>query len=54
MNEYITEGRYPGDIAFESIGGVEAPEAASITQRISEMVVTKLPIGIIQIVDDRT
>lgn len=27
LNEYITEGRYPGDIAFESVGNAEAQEA---------------------------
>jgi HEPN domain-containing protein len=44
LNEYITEGRYPGDITFESIGGVEAQEAVSIARRIRETVVAKLPI----------
>jgi HEPN domain-containing protein len=44
LNEYITEGRYPGDIAFESIGGVEAQEAVSIARRIRETVVARLPI----------
>ena len=42
LNEYITEGRYPGDIAFESIGDAEAQEAVSITRRISKIVVAKL------------
>lgn len=54
LNEYLTEGRYPGDIAFESIGDAEAQEATSITRRISEMVVTKLPTDITQMVNDRT
>jgi len=27
LNEYITAGRYPGDIAFEDIGKAEAAEA---------------------------
>lgn len=44
LNEYITEGRYPGDIAFESIGDTEAQEAINIVRRIRDIVVTKLPI----------
>ena len=43
LNEYITEGRYPGDVAFESIGDAEAQEAVSIARRIREMVLVKLP-----------
>jgi HEPN domain-containing protein len=44
LNEYITEGRYPGDIAFESIGDAEAQEAVGITRRIRGMIVGKLPV----------
>jgi len=44
LNEYITEGRYPGDIAFEIIGDTEAQEAVSITRHIRDMVVARLPI----------
>lgn len=43
LNEYITEGRYPGDIAFESIGNAEAQEAVDIIRRIRDTVVAKLP-----------
>jgi HEPN domain-containing protein len=34
LNEYIVAGRYPGDIAFEHIGGAEAKEALDATRRI--------------------
>ena len=44
LNEYITEGRYPGDIAFEIIGDTEAQEAVGITCCIRDMVVARLPI----------
>ena len=46
LNEYITAGRYPGDVACESIGDAEAQEAVSIARRIREMVVAKMPIGL--------
>jgi hypothetical protein len=32
LNGYITVGRYPGDIAFESIADAEAQEALSIAR----------------------
>ena len=44
LNEYITAGRYPGDISFESIGDAEAQEAVSIARRIRGMVVAELSI----------
>jgi hypothetical protein len=44
LNEYITEGRYPGDITFESIGETEAQEAVSIARCIRGTVIAKLPI----------
>jgi len=42
LNEYITAGRYPGDIAFESLGEAEAQEAVGITRRVRAMVVARL------------
>lgn len=42
LNEYITAGRYPGDITFESIGDAKAREAMSIAPRIRGMVIAKL------------
>ena len=41
LNEYITEGRYPGDIAYEEIGREDAEEALEIVRRIRERVVEK-------------
>ena len=38
MNEYIVDGRYPGDLAHEKIGATEAKEALSIARRIKETV----------------
>lgn len=43
LNEYITAGRYPGDVAFESTGDPEAQEAVGIVRRIRATVVAKLP-----------
>ncbi len=34
LNEYIIAGRYPGDIAFEDIGKVEAEEAVAAARAI--------------------
>ena len=34
LNEYITAGRYPGDIASEPIGSAEAKEALKAAQTI--------------------
>jgi HEPN domain-containing protein len=34
LNEYITAGRYPGEVAFEYIGKAEAEEALQAAQRI--------------------
>ncbi len=36
LNEYITAGRYPGDLAFEDIGKVEAEEALKAARRIRD------------------
>jgi len=35
LNEYIVAGRYPGDLAFEVIGEIEASEALVAVQRIA-------------------
>ncbi|MEK7328507.1 MAG: HEPN domain-containing protein, partial [Chloroflexota bacterium] len=34
LNEYISAGRYPGDITFEDIGKAEAEEALMAVQAI--------------------
>ncbi len=34
LNEYIIAGRYPGDIAFEDIGKIEAEEAVAAARAI--------------------
>jgi len=34
LNEYVVAGRYPGDIAFESMGRTEAEEALNATRHI--------------------
>lgn len=38
LNEYITEGRYPGDIAYEDIGRDDAEEALEIVRRIRGLI----------------
>lgn len=38
LNEYITTGRYPGDIAFEDIGKAEAEEALQAARAIQARV----------------
>lgn len=38
LNEYMIAGRYPGDIAFETIGITEAQEAVAIVRRIRSLV----------------
>jgi len=43
LNEYIIGGRYPGDIATESIGEDEAEEALAASQRIRDRVRDLLP-----------
>lgn len=42
LNEYITEGRYPGDLPFESISKAEAEEALAAAEKIAEFVLAKL------------
>ena len=38
LNEYIAEGRYPGDLPFESIGEKDAREAIDAADKIAEFV----------------
>ncbi len=42
LNEYTTEGRYPGDLPFESIGREDAEEAIEAAERIAEFVLSRL------------
>ena len=45
LNEYIVEGRYPGDLSFESIGPDEAEEAVNIARRVKALVAAILAKG---------
>ncbi len=45
LNEFITEGRYPGDLPFESIGKEEATEAIGAASRIEEFVMNKVGVS---------
>jgi len=45
LNEYITAGRYPGDIAFEDIGKAEAEEALEAARKIRARVQEALKDG---------
>ena len=40
LNEYIVAGRYPGDLAYETIGKAEAEEAVEIVRRIKALVMS--------------
>ncbi len=42
LNEYITAGRYPGDIAFEEISLPEAQEALQATREIRDAIVARM------------
>ncbi len=42
LNQYITEGRYPGDLPYESIGKTEAEEAITSAEKIEEFVLGKI------------
>lgn len=44
LNQYITEGRYPGDLPYESIGSKEATEAIEAAEKIAQVVLKKLKI----------
>jgi HEPN domain-containing protein len=42
LNKYITEGRYPGDLPYESIGKTEAEEAIAAAEKIEQVVLGKM------------
>ena len=42
LNEYIVAGRYPGDLAYEGIGRIEADEAVATVRRIRELVMERM------------
>ena len=42
LNDYIADGRYPGDIAFEAISLKQANEAVEKAERIKEFVIHKI------------
>jgi len=42
LNEYITEGRYPGDLPWEEIGKTQAEEAIEATDRIARFVIERI------------
>ncbi|MCL4708861.1 HEPN domain-containing protein [bacterium] len=42
LNRYITEGRYPGDVPFESINENDAREAVAAAEKIAEFVLVKM------------
>lgn len=42
LNAYITEGRYPGDLPFDSITENDAREAVHAAERISRIVDERL------------
>jgi hypothetical protein len=45
LNEYITVGRYPGDLAFETIGPAEAQEALDAACQIRDVVIARMLSG---------
>jgi len=45
LNEYITEGRYPGDLPFESIGKSDANKAIDAAKKIEEYVLRRVVIS---------
>ncbi|MCP4988325.1 MAG: hypothetical protein GY928_20435, partial [Colwellia sp.] len=42
LNDYIVEGRYPGDISFDTIEIVQAQEAYNVAKNIRECVEARL------------
>ncbi len=44
LNEYIVDGRYPGDLAYEAIGQVDAQEAVDIVQSLKSLVMSQVDI----------
>lgn len=45
LNEYITAGRYPGDIAIEAIGPAEGQEALEAACQIRDAVISRITSG---------
>lgn len=45
LNEYITAGRYPGDLALEQIGAAEAAEALQSARQIRDAVIARMSSG---------
>jgi HEPN domain-containing protein len=42
LNDYIIEGRYPGDISFENIEIVQAQEAYNVAKKIKKFIEARL------------
>jgi HEPN domain-containing protein len=42
LNEYITAGRYPGDLPFENIGKSDAEESIKSTEKVEKLVLEKI------------
>ncbi len=42
LNDYISEGRYPGDLPWDSIGEAEAQEAVTAADKIAQFAVAKI------------
>lgn len=42
LNKYITDGRYPGDLPFESIGEKDARDAIDAADKIAEFVMVRI------------
>ena len=45
LNEYITEGRYPGDLPFENIVENDAKEAIEAAAKIENLVLNNIKFG---------
>jgi HEPN domain-containing protein len=45
LNEYATEGRYPGDLPFESIGEQDAREAIEAAEKIESLALGKIDLA---------
>ena len=45
LNDYATEGRYPGDLPFESIGKQDAKEAVEAAEKIEALVQERISIS---------
>jgi len=42
LNDYITEGRYPGDLSFENITQKDAEEAITAAERIEAAILERI------------